>query len=113
VDGDRNDARDGAWGDEEELDALADPDAEPDAGEEHYDRPIDKFRRTSGGAVLAAGLLGVADALEGRKVDRDQPAIVQEAPAGQAPDWLDVRLDFDDPDNSTIVIRRPPPAPDA
>jgi hypothetical protein len=105
---DRDGDGDGVWGDEEELDALADPDAEAEPGE-HYDRPIDRFRRTTGGAVLAAGLLGIADALEGRKVDRDEPAIVQEAPAGQAPDWLDLRLDFDDPDKSRVVIRRPPP----
>lgn len=98
------------WGDEEELDALADPDAGgADSGEEHFDRPVDKFRRSAGGAVLAAGLLGIADALEGRTIDRDEPAIVREAPTGKAPDWLDVRLDFDDPANSRVIIRRPPP----
>jgi len=28
------------------------------------DRPVDRFRRSSGGAVVAAGLLGLRDALE-------------------------------------------------
>jgi len=94
------------WGDEEELDALADPDAAPPA-EEHFVRPIDKFRRTTGGTILAAGLLGLGDALEGRR-EKDEVAIVQQAPAGKAPDWLEVDLDFSDPANSKVVIHRPP-----
>jgi hypothetical protein len=97
------------WGDEDDLDALADPDAVPDDDEgDHFVRPIDKFRRTTGGTVLAAGLLGLGDALEGRR-EKEEVAIVQEAPAGKAPDWLEVQLDFDDPGNSKVVIHKPPP----
>lgn len=108
VDDERSDASGDPWGDEEELDALTDPDAGDAEDGERFERPIDKFRRTTGGTVLAAGLLGLGDALEGRR-EKEEVAIVQEAPAGKAPDWLDLQLDFDDPDNSKIVIRRPPP----
>ncbi len=110
---DQHDPTDEGWGDEDELDALVDPDAPAMAEEqEPFVRPIDKFRRTTGGTVLAAGLLGLGDALEGRR-EREEVAIVQEAPAGKPPDWLDLQLDFDDPAKSRIVIRKPPPTPDA
>ncbi len=99
---------DAEYGDEAELDALADPgDERAEGDDEAFVRPIDKFRRTTGGTVLAAGLLGLGEALEGRP-KKEEVAIVQEAPGGPPnDDWLDVQLDFDDPDKSRIVIRRP------
>ena len=43
-----------------------------EAAEEEWERPIDKFRRTATGTVIAAGLLGLQDALEGRPEDRSE-----------------------------------------
>ena len=34
--------------------------------ENHYERPVDRFRRGAAGSVIAAGLLGLRDAMEGR-----------------------------------------------
>jgi hypothetical protein len=42
-------------------------------------RPIDRFRTTAVGAVVAAGLLGLRDALAG-KPEREEITIVSEAP---------------------------------
>ena len=57
------------------------PDGEPasgDGSEERWERPVDRFRRTAAGSVLAAGMLGLAEALEGRP-ERERPAIMSEA----------------------------------
>jgi hypothetical protein len=77
-----------------------------DPGAPHYDRPVDRFRRSAVGSVLAAGMFGLADVLEGRK-KREQPAIVTEAPT--RPDDAPVRLllDPDHPERSVAIVRRP------
>jgi hypothetical protein len=69
-------------------------------------RPVDRFRRTTAGTVVAAGLFGLRDALEGRP-EREEPAVVVEAPSGPGRDRIDVELDFDHPERSRVVIRRP------
>jgi hypothetical protein len=69
------------------------------------DRPVDRFRRTATGAVVAAGLLGLRDALEGRP-EKEEVAIVNEAPEGPPRD-LEVVIDFDHPERSVAVVRRP------
>jgi hypothetical protein len=74
-------------------------------------RPVDRFRRTTAGTVVAAGLLGLRDALEGRP-EREEPAIVSEAPTGPGRGRIDVQLDFDDPARSRVVIHRPAPTDD-
>ena len=76
---------------DEPHDAPHDPGGEVvDAEPEHWERPIDKFRRSGAGTVIAAGLLGVRDALEGRP-EREEPAIVSGAPESpQAQAFLEV-----------------------
>lgn len=96
-----------------ESDALIDEALAAGEGEEiASSRPVDKFRRTAAGTVVAAGLFGLRDALEGRP-EKDEPAIVVEAPS-QPKGPVEVMLDFDHPERSKVVIRRPadPPEPD-
>ena len=96
------------------IDELPDqpdePDSEPEsesvAESEEWERPIDKFRRSGAGSVIAAGLLGVRDALEGRP-EREEPAIVSEAPEPKL-DHIDIVLDPDHPERSRAVVYLPP-----
>ena len=69
------------------------------------DRPVDRFRRSATGAVVAAGLLGLRDALEGRP-EKEEVAIVNEAPDAPPCD-VEVVIDFDHPERSVAVVRRP------
>jgi hypothetical protein len=73
-------------------------------------RPVDRFRTTAVGTVVAAGLLGLRDALEGRP-EREEVAIVSEAPNRPVDDngmWLIV-----DEETKTVkvVLTRPPTDP--
>ena len=77
-----------------------------DADSEEWERPIDRFRRGAAGSVIAAGLLGVRDALEGRP-EREEPAIVSEAPEPKL-DHIDIVLDPDHPERSRAVVYLPP-----
>ena len=73
--------------------------------------PIQKFRATAVGSVLAAGLLGLREALEPPK---DEPAIIVDwsgAPPFSEP--IVLRLDPDHPEDSIVMVRpwlRNPPA---
>jgi hypothetical protein len=87
--------------------APAESDAASDAEPENWERPIDKFRRSGAGSVIAAGLLGVRDALEGRP-EREEPAIVSEAPEPKL-DHIDIVLDPDHPERSRAVVYLPRP----
>ena len=81
--------------------------AEPRCADgEEWERPIDRFRRGAAGSVIAAGLLGVRDALEGRP-EREEPAIVSEAPEPKL-DHIDIVLDPDHPERSRAVVYLPP-----
>jgi hypothetical protein len=94
------------------ADVDPDRDGEP-ADAEHApagDRPIDRFRRTTAGTIVAAGLLGLRDALEGRP-EREEPAIVAEAPT-RPHDRMELLLDPDDPSRSKVVIHTLLDAPD-
>ena len=87
------------------------PDDEPDdaavdAVDEPWERPIDRFRRGAAGSVIAAGLLGVRDALEGRP-EKEEPAIVADAPEPKL-DNIDIVLDLEHPERSRAVIYLPP-----
>jgi len=84
---------------EDELDVAADGPREHDSVE----RPVDRFRRSATGAVVAAGMLGLRDALEGRP-EKEEVTIVNEAPAAPPRD-LEVVLDFDHPERSVAVVR--------
>ena len=70
-------------------------------------RGIHKFKETATGTVLAAGLLGVANALEGPR--DEEVAIVQEY-SGEPPfsDPILMRLDPDAPEDSIVLVRRRP-----
>jgi hypothetical protein len=68
-------------------------------------RPVERFRRSATGAVVAAGLLGLRDALEGRP-EKEEVTIVNEAPAAPPRD-LEVVIDFDHPERSVAVVRHP------
>jgi hypothetical protein len=109
---DETDAVPNADPDHEAVDEAVDPpatgaeddaDAAPDGP---WERPIDKFRRSGAGSVIAAGLLGVRDALEGRP-EREEPAIVAEAPEPKL-DHIDIVLDPDHPERSRAVVYLPP-----
>ena len=70
-------------------------------------RPVDKFRRTAVGSVVAAGLFGLRDALEGRP-EREETAVVSEARTPDRNDPIEVVLDFERPGHGIVVIRRTP-----
>lgn len=97
--------------DEQPGPAGEEPDEQTPDQPEAFERPIDKFRRGAVGSVVAAGLLGLADALEGRA--KEEVAIVQEAPTPPArePRRLELLLDPDDPSKSLVFL--PDPTPDA
>jgi hypothetical protein len=92
-----------------ESDALIDEALANGEGEERApERPVDRFRRSTAGTVVAAGLFGLRDALEGRP-EREEPAIVVDAPTSQPNGRVQVDLDFEHPERSRVVIRRPDP----
>lgn len=74
-------------------------------------RPIDRFRGTAVGGVLAAGMLGLRDVLEPRK---DQEiAIVRDDAGGPPPEGpIELELDPEHPEESVVRVRpwlRDPP----
>jgi hypothetical protein len=86
--------------------ASDEPDEPGDQPEERWERPIDKFRRGAVGSVVAAGLLGVRDALEGRP-EKDEPVIVADAPEPKL-DHIDLVLDPEHPERSRAIVYLPP-----
>lgn len=69
-------------------------------------RPVDKFRRTAAGTVIAAGLLGMRDALEGRP-EKEEVAIVNDAPEPSPTEGFALVFDEDDPAGLTVVLAPP------
>jgi hypothetical protein len=66
--------------------------------------PIERFRRTSIGTALAAGLLGLRDVLEPPK--DETPAIVEDWAGGEPfHDPIVLRLDPDHPEDSIVMVR--------
>jgi hypothetical protein len=102
VDEDQNEAT----GPVDAADAADAADASDASDEEAWERPIDKFRRGAAGSVLAAGLLGLRDAMEGRP-EKEEPAIVSEAPEPKL-DHIDIVLDFEHPERSRATVYLPP-----
>ena len=74
-------------------------------------RPVDRFRRTAVGSVVAAGLFGLRDALEGRP-EREETAVVSEARAPCDNGPIEVVLDFERPGHGIVVIHHRPTADD-
>jgi hypothetical protein len=85
--------------------STRDDDGDDEPGE--FERPIDKFRQSATGAVLAAGLLGLGDVLEGRR-EKEETAIVQEASEPERD--LDIVIDLEHPERTVAIIRQEPPA---
>jgi hypothetical protein len=78
---------------------------DPEVGTESQhaaERPVDKFRKTAAGTVVAAGLLGLRNALEGRP-EREEIAIVNEAPTRPT---AGPTLVFDE-DTGTVTVTLP------
>jgi hypothetical protein len=91
-----------------DSDALIDAALEAGEGEAAPPRAVDKFRRTALGSVAAAGLLGLRDALEGRP-EKEETAVVVDAPTPKQKGPVEVTLDFEHPERSRVVIHRPAP----
>ena len=74
------------------------------------ERPTDKFRHTAVGSVIAAGLLGLRDALEGRP-EKEETVMEVEAAGAPPPDGIELFLDPDHPERSVVVIHATEAAP--
>ncbi len=70
-------------------------------------RPVDKFHRTAVGSVVAAGLLGLRDALEGRP-EKEEITIVSEAPTSPVDDDITLVFDEDDPNALKVIVPKLP-----
>lgn len=69
------------------------------------ERPVDRFRKGAVGSMVAAGLFGLRDALEGRP-EREETVLEVEAAATPVDD-IELFLDPDHPELSRVVLRRP------
>ena len=87
------------------MDDPAGPEAPSDSEADDLARPVDRFRRTAVGSVVAAGLLGLRDALEGRP-EREPTAVVSEARTPDDNGPIEVVLDFERPGHGIVVIHR-------
>lgn len=72
------------------------------------ERPVDRFRKGAVGSMVAAGLFGLRDALEGRP-EREETVLEVEAAAAPVDD-IELFLDPDHPELSRVVLRRPNPS---
>jgi len=69
------------------------------------DRIPSRYRRSAGATVLAAGLLGLRDAIE--ETPEEEPVVEQRLAGGRPAGPVEVFLDPDDPAASLVVIRDP------
>lgn len=78
-----------------------------DGADEHAPpRPVDRFRTTAVGSIVAAGLLGLRDALEG-KPEKEEITIVSEAPTRPV-DEHDIQVVVDEESKTVkVVLPRP------
>lgn len=98
--------------DPDEITDVVFPEPEPaplqDEAAHAPPRPIDRFRQSAAGTVVAAGLLGLRDALEGRP-EQEEVAIVSEAPDEPVdPAGITLVFDEDDPARVRVVLPRAP-----
>jgi hypothetical protein len=89
---------------------VSDDDAQTDAQDDDQrvahakPAPIERFHRTAVGTAFAAGLLGLSDALEGRK--DPTPAIIEDWAGGEPfKEPIVLRLDPDHPEDSIVMVR--------
>ncbi|MET0627820.1 MAG: hypothetical protein ABW033_05125 [Acidimicrobiia bacterium] len=71
------------------------------------ERPIDRFRKSAAGSVIAAGLLGIRDVMEGRR-PAEETVVESEAAGAPPPDGIEMFLDPDHPERSIVVIHEAP-----
>jgi hypothetical protein len=71
------------------------------------ERPIDRFRKSAAGSVIAAGLLGIRDVMEGRP-QAEETVLESEAAGAPPPDGIEMFLDPDHPERSIVVIHEAP-----
>lgn len=92
---------------EAELDQMP-AEAPPADEDEPFERPVDRFRTSVVGTVVAAGLLGLADALEARP-PRAEVVIVRDAPMlpPHEPRRLELLLDPEHPERSMVFLPEP------
>jgi hypothetical protein len=90
---------------EDEEDYTDDPVPDTTEIEGHaVPAPIERFRRTAIGTAFAAGLLGLSDALEGRK--EPTPAIIEDWAGGEPfTEPVVLRLDPEHPEDSIVLVR--------
>jgi len=90
-------------------DAASDPTGgtPDDAERDDFERPIDKFKESTPGSILAAGMLGLANALDWRP-KKEETEIVQEA--SEPVRDLDIVIDLDHPERTVAILRPQPPA---
>jgi hypothetical protein len=69
--------------------------------------PIAKFQRSAVGSMLAAGLIGIQEAIDPPK--DETPAIVESWGGQPVDDDIVMRLDPDNPQDSIVMVRRPQP----
>ncbi len=93
--------------DESQTPGETEPVDQASAEDETFVRPVDRFRRTATGSIVAAGLLGLRDVMEGRP-EREEVTIVNEAPTRPLGE-LDVVLDPDHPERTIAIVRRATP----
>jgi hypothetical protein len=94
------------WSDEQWIAWLQDTDALPASGPDDGGEPVIPAaeRLPVSGQLLFAGMRGLFEVIYGRI---EQPAIVIEASGGDPdePESLEVNLDPDHPEDSTVVVR--------
>jgi len=66
-------------------------------------RQVDRLKRTTGGAVMAAGMLGLQQVLD-PKVKEDPPIQVDAPGEPPGPPGMDVDFDPDDPAGTTVTF---------
>jgi len=81
------------------------PRVSPIAAPASADRIPSRYRRSAGATMLAAGMLGLRDAIEDRP--DDEPVVEQRLAGGRPAGPVEVFLDPDDPAASMVVIRDP------
>jgi hypothetical protein len=102
---DEYDDGDGYDGEFDEFDGFEEPSDDEFADDEHAPAtPIQRFEQSAAGAVFAAGLLGLRDALEGPK--KEEVQVVTDW-SGDPPftDPYVLRLDPDHPEDSIVMVR--------
>jgi hypothetical protein len=89
----------------DEDDALL---VEGNGGDHAEPRDIHRFKKSATGSLIAAGLFGVRDALEGRP-EREQVTIVTDAPDRPVEQSFSLVFDEDDPTKVKVVLPPRPP----